>query len=191
MPPDLSISVSYEFTKDDLVAFNHYHSRRSPTARRQFLRALLIFPSVWLVLWLVMVYFAGKEDGEFLQAAFALKPLIIFLPIYCIVFPLAHRRALRKAINGMVNEGANRRLFGKRTITASEIGITESSAHGTSTTNWSAVERIVSLDEVTYVYLTALSAEVIPLRAFESASEYDAFVSKLQDYYAHGFTKNR
>lgn len=186
MPPDLPISVSYEFTKDDFVAFNRYHTRSSPTARRQYLRALFVFPGVWLVLWLGLVYFAGQKDGNYLQAASALKPLIIFLPLYCILFPIFHRRTLRRAIDSMIDEGSNRRLFGVKTVTASESGITESGDHGTSTTAWSAVERIVRLEDVTYVYVTSLSAEVIPRRAFESGSEYDAFIRRLQDYHAQG-----
>lgn len=186
MPPELPISVSYEFTKDDLVEFNHYHARHSPTARRQYVRALFGVPSVWLALWLGLVYFAGKKDGAFLQAAFNLKPLIIFLPFYCILFPFFHRRTVRRAIDGMIDEGTNRRLFGSKTISATDSSITESGAHSTSTTNWSAVERIVRLDDVTYIYIDALSAEIVPRRAFESDSEYDEFVLKLQDYHAHG-----
>ena len=184
MPPDLPLSVSYEFTKDDLVAFNRYHSRNSPTARRQYFRALIIIPAVWLAIWLLLVYSAGKKDGDFLRAASALKTLIIFLPAYCLLFPVFHRRTLRRAIDGMIDEGSNRRLFGQKTITASESGITERGEHGSSTTAWSAVERIVRLEDVTYVYVSALSAEIVPRRAFQSGSEYDAFISRLQDFHA-------
>ena len=41
-------TAEYELTKDDWSAFNSYHHFRSPTARRQYLRAW--FSSVLMVL---------------------------------------------------------------------------------------------------------------------------------------------
>ncbi len=186
MPPPLPLSVSFDLTKDDLTFFNLYHCAKSPTARRQFRRSLLLPPTIWLVLWFTLVFFAGREDGSWLQKSRNLLPLMLFPPLYVAWLPWAHRRAIRRAIDGMIGEGDNRRLFGQRTVTATPAYISDSGAHGSSSTAWSAVERVVRLDEAILVYTSALSAEVIPRRAFLSAIAFDSFASALEEMRTQG-----
>lgn len=67
--------AEYEFTKDDLTAFNLFHNAHSPTARRQFYRSLVLPPAVWLLLCIGLWYLADQERGTPIQRVGSGEPL--------------------------------------------------------------------------------------------------------------------
>lgn len=177
------MTVEYEMTPDDWVAFNLYHHRRSPTARRRYLRSWFFAAGVWLLGCLALWHLADRGRGTPLQTFLALLPLFIAVPIYLVWYPWAYRRNLRRTVAGMVSEGRNRRLFGRHRVTISPRGIAECGEFGESTTAWQAVERVVSAGEYAYVYLNAVAAIVVPRRAFADPEEFDKFVRTAQEYH--------
>src|SRR5947209_3905521 len=101
MPPPMqseTMTVEYEVTKDDFLAFNLYHHRHSPTARRQYMRSWFV-PAVILLLVCVGIwYLADRERGTPLRTFLDLLPLFAGAPLYLLYFPWAYRRKLRKII---------------------------------------------------------------------------------------------
>jgi hypothetical protein len=170
------MTAEYEITKEDVGAFNLYHSLHSPAARRQYLRSWFVPAVIWLFVFSGIWYFADRERGRPFQTFLDLFPLFSFVPLYLLYFPWAYRRKLRNIVAGMVSEGQNRGLFGRHRVTISPESVVESSEHSQSSTAWRAVERIVSADERAYIYTNALAAIIVPRRAFASPSEFDAFV---------------
>lgn len=177
------MTVEFELTPDDWVAFNLYHHRRSPTARRRYLRSWLFPAAVWLLGCMVLWYLADRGRGTPLQTFLALLPLFVAAPIYLLWYPWAYRRNLEKIVAGMVSEGTNRQLFCRHRVTISPDGIAESGEFGRSTTTWQAVERVVADGEYAYVYLNALAAIIVPRRAFANPAQFDEFVRTAQQYH--------
>lgn len=176
------MTAEYEFISDDLKAFNHYHHAHSPTARRQYFRAWFSPAFVWLLVCTGIWYLADRERGQPLQTFLDLLPLFSGVPIYLVYFPWAYRRKLRKIIAGMVNEGSNRGLFGRHRVTISPEAITDSSEFGNSSTAWLAVERVAMDDDYAFVYTSALTAIVVPRRAFTASGAFEEFVSAAIGY---------
>ncbi len=90
------MTVEYEMTPDDLVAFNVYHHRRSPTARRRYLWSWFFPAGAWLFACTALWHLAGRGRGTPLQTFLALLPLFLAVPVYLLWYPWAYRRNLRK-----------------------------------------------------------------------------------------------
>ena len=170
------MTADYELTKDDLSAFNLYHHRHSPTARRQYLRSWFSFPVVWLLVCTGIWHLADRARGTPLRTFLDLLPLFSGGPLYFLYFPWAYRRKLRKIVDGMVSEGQNRGLFSRHRVAISPETVTDSGEHGQTSTAWRGVERVVTADEYAYIYTNALAAVIIPRRAFAGPSEFEEFV---------------
>jgi hypothetical protein len=171
-----AMTAEYEITKEDLSAFNLYHHRHSPSARRQYLRSWFIPPIILLLVFSSIWYLADRDRGTPFQTFLDLLPLFSFVPLYLLYFPLAYRRTLRKIVAGMVSEGQNRGLLSRHRVTISPENVAESSEHGQISTTWRAVERVVSDDEHAYIYTNAMAAIIVPSRAFAGPSEFEEFV---------------
>jgi hypothetical protein len=176
------MTVEYEITKDDLSAFNLYHHFGSPTARRQYLRSWFLPALIGLLVCTEIWYLADRERGTPLRTFLDLLPLFSGVPIYLIYFPWAYRRKVRKTIAGMVSEGQNRGLFCRHRVAISPDGITESSEFGQASTAWRAVERVARNGDYAFVYTSALTAIIVPRRAFAAPTEFDEFVRAASDY---------
>jgi cbb3-type cytochrome oxidase subunit 3 len=170
------MTAEYEITKEDLSAFNLYHHRHSPTARRQYLRSWFVPAFIWLFVCTGIWYLADRERGTPLRTFLDLLPLFSGIPLYLLYFPWAYRRKLRKIVAGMVSEGQNRGLFSRHRVTISADGVTDSSELGQTSTAWRAVERVAAAEEHAYIYTNALAAVIVPRRAFAAPSEFEEFV---------------
>ena len=114
-----AMTAEYELTKDDLRVFNLYHHFQSPTARQHYHRAWFIPAFVWLLVCTGIWYVADREHGTPFRTFLDLLPLFSGVPIHLAIFPWWYRRKLRKIVDGMVGEGANRGLFGRHRVTIS------------------------------------------------------------------------
>jgi len=168
--------IEYDLTKHDLIVFNLYHVRHSPTIRRQYLISLFVPAVIGLLVCIVIWYLAVQTSGTPLKTLLALLPLFTFVPLYVVLFPWAYRRNLRKNIDGMVREGKSRGLFTRHRLTLSEETVGEVSEYSETSTAWQAVERVVMTEEYGYIYINALAAIIVPRRAFPGTSEFEAFV---------------
>lgn len=172
----IAMTTEYEITKDDLKAFNLYHNRHSPTARRQYLCSWFGPAFIWLLICTGLWYLADQKRNAPLQTFLNLLPLFSGVPLYLLYFPWAYRRKLQKIIVGMVSEGQNRGLFSHHRITISPEGVIDASEFAQTSTAWRAVERVVAADEYAYIYISALAAIIVPRRAFAGPLEFEEFV---------------
>lgn len=177
------MTAEYEITKEDLIAFNLYHHRHSPTARWQYLRSWFLPAIVWLLVCIVIWHLADRGRGTPLRTFLDLLPLFAVVPFYLLYFPWAYRRKLLKIVAGMVSEGQNRGLFSRHRVTLSPEGVTESCEYGQTSAAWCAVERVAVSDMHAYIYTSALAATIVPQRAFAGPAEFDEFVRIAKGYH--------
>lgn len=183
------MTAEYEITKDDLTAFNLYHHRHSPTARRQYLRSWFVPAFIWLLIFSGIWYLADQGRGTPLRTFLDLLPLFSGVPLYLLYFPWAYRRKLRKMVDGMVSEGKNRGLFNRHRVTISPEGVADSSEHGQTSTAWQGVEKVAAADEHVFIYTSALAAIIVPRRAFSDPLEFDKFVRTAQGLHEKAMAK--
>jgi YcxB-like protein len=180
------MTAEYEITQDDLSAFSIYHHFHSPTARRQYLRSWFVPAPMLLLACIGIWYLADRERGTPLRTFLDLLPLFSVVPLYLIYFPWAYRRKVWKIIAGMTSEGHNRGLFSHHQVTISPERITDTSDLRQSSTAWRAVERVATNGDYAFVYVSALSAIIVPRRAFTTPTGFEEFVRMASRYREKG-----
>jgi hypothetical protein len=79
------MTAEFEITRDDLSAFNIYHHRHSPTARRQYLRSWFVPAVIGLLVCSGVGYLADRERDTPLRTFLDLLPLFSFVPLYLLL----------------------------------------------------------------------------------------------------------
>jgi len=181
MEPEMT--AEYELTKDDWSAFNLYHHFHSPTARRQYRRAWVSSVLIVLLVCLGISVLASLNSPNPLSTFMALLPLFSAVVLAIPWFPWVYRRKLKRIVAGMIGEGRNRTLLGRQRVTISREFITRSGDFDQTTVRWSAVERVIKDKNHAFVYTSALTAIIVPRRAFADTVAFDAFVLKSTEYH--------
>ena len=165
------MEVEIEITADDYKALNHHVVHTSPSLRRQRVIGGVVIPTVWLLVWVAVVL--TRDDPS--KAARALLPLllgVLLLPLFCL---RTHAKTTR-AVDSLLRDGKNAGLLGHRRITLTIEGVCESGEPGESVTRWAVVERIDTTDDHAFLFTSAVSAFIVPKRAFKTNGEFEAFV---------------
>ncbi len=179
------MTAEFEITRDDLIAFNLHHHYQSSIGRRQYRLVSWVGPSVALALVSIMVwYFTDWKAASLPRTALDLLPVTGLVAFHFFYVRWAYRRRVRRIITRMVSEGKNRALFGRHRVALSAEGITEAGELSQSATAWAAVERVSRHENYAFVYTSALSAIIVPRRAFATAAEFEQFVKTAGDYRA-------
>jgi hypothetical protein len=178
------MTVEYELTTEDIRRFSLYHLFHSPIVRRQYRSGLLVFPIMWLLLCTMIWFLADRERHTPLRTFLDLWPLFSGVPLWFLYFPWQYRRKVRKTVTAMINEGSNRGLLGRRQLTISPNGVTESGEFGQTIRIWKSIDRIAEDEDYAYIYLHATEAMIVPRRAFPSVEEFDNFVAQAGEYHA-------
>lgn len=177
------IRVEYELTESDWSAFVFYHHAHSPAIQRQYYRSWIVPPVIWLLTCTGIWYLGSSGEENPFETLLALLPLFSGAPLYALMYPWLYRRKLQQMLDAMANEEANRALFSRHQVVLSSAGITDSSELESSTTAWPAIERVSRADEHVFLYISAMSAIIIPRRAFTTTAEFDQFFQAAIDYH--------
>jgi hypothetical protein len=73
-------------------------------------------------------------------------------------------------------------LFSRHRVTISAESVTDAGEHCQTATAWRAVERVAASEEHAYIYTNALTAIIVPRRAFADPPEFEQFVRLAKDY---------
>ncbi|MFC1746226.1 YcxB family protein [Candidatus Riflebacteria bacterium] len=166
------MQISFELTVDDLVAFDKYHFLHSREARlhRYF---LFIFPvSVWIFLfwkfpWMVIW-------GIFL---------------YTILFNTILKNSAGTYF--YYDEEDYKKMAGKVSITLSPDYIQIVDEDSESKTKWSGVQKIAVTEDYAFIYLTPISAQVLPKIVFTKENDFEVFIEKTRNFYKKGWAEKK
>ncbi len=172
------MQISYETQLDDLVAFNDYHARHSPSIRRM----LRYFVGAVCILTALSLVFVYRQDGGLhgISVLVTAVPVLIIVALTLLFFP----HALRSIVRRQLSEGTNQSILGPRTLVVSDQALVEQSAAGELQTRWGSVERVVSNDRYLFIYLSSVSAHVVPRDAFVTPEQLDQFLAAVEQHRA-------
>ncbi|MCX7723484.1 MAG: YcxB family protein [Verrucomicrobiae bacterium] len=158
------MTISFRNTVRDRLAFAAYHLPRHP---------LLLLIAVGFFLWINFTSFvpAFKEMP-------ADKPMVVRfiafilaeLLLVCFIVALIGVIVLLAMISRR-----NKPLFCQKTITLGEEAFVGESEYGRSEIRWTTVQKLARTRRHIFIYLGQDNAVVIPRRAFESNTQWDAF----------------
>ncbi len=174
--------VEFTLSEDDWLALNFWHSENSP--------ALQIGRKSWRfgipVFWFVCALAAAGWQVSQSDYAWSLSDLpfflVLLLPIalmavmWIAFYPRYEHARVRKVVKMMIREGMNKTILTKHRITLSAQGIECVTEFESTTTRWGAVERIATAEGHGFIYLSAISAHIIPKHAFSNEESFERFI---------------
>lgn len=174
----------YEVTLEDLVAFNMHYFRHNSAIRRQLLsgRILVALLTTLLALLFIFVLNTAANRNQPLDW-FAAAVSVVGGGVIFLIYPLLSQCGLQRRAIRLLADPANRSMLGKKRLVLGPDAIEFQSELSTSSTKWAGLERIATTDSLILLYLTAMSAIVVPKRSFADASQAQAFEQQVQGHY--------
>jgi hypothetical protein len=165
------MKIRYENSLADLVAFNRYHCEHSPTVRRTRGRVTWVLPFCILIF---VVPLSLMERAPGLLAAGA-----TFATLYALIAPEFFRRSIDRQARKLYSEGVNKSTLGEHELELTEGDLIERTLYGEQRTRLQAIERVVTDNGYSFVYLSAVMAHVIPHDAVLEG-DYEVFIERIK-----------
>jgi hypothetical protein len=149
------VTLSFRFDEADWLAFIEHHYNHSPTYRR--FRALACAMPVLAPLFVIL--YRWVQGAEVIRAVIILAIVsLVWLPICPWLLHRINMALARRSIR----EGSNKKVFGQCTLLITPEHLAVIGPGGESKIGWRGVQRIESTDEHIFIYMTSISAIVIP-----------------------------
>ena len=174
-----TLSVGYDVFLEDLIQSSLWYTRRSPVYRRNFYRGWLGMTFVLLALFsfpLPILASLNRWDYLYLIAIGWLGALVFF-----IIYPLRYQAILERNIRQQLNQGSNAAVCGPWRIVIQPERFSTFAPLVDSHYRWQAIDKIERTPGYLLVYITSLSAVVIPARAFHSTAEMEELYAVLME----------
>jgi len=169
---DVLLRIRYEVSLEDLIAFNLFHIRTSPTVGRA--RRWGLWGPPLLVMGAALAAALGGRRPEWMLGG------VVFGALYMLVYPLGYRRRMERTIRSLVNEGRNDSVLCEHVLEITPDGLVDRTPVSETKAAWSIIERIEKTDTHTFVYTQAQGAHIIPRAALKDGDQ-EAFVAALED----------
>ena len=158
------MTLSYRNTFGDRLAFMAYHFSRNPLV-------LLMAVGFFLLVTFESVVPAVR-DSPAGQSVIARAIGFIFVELLLALFIITFLGVI--GLLTMISR-KNKPLYCERTTTLGEEGFIGESQFGRSEIRWTMVQKLARTRSYIFIYLAQDNAVLIPLRAFESCTQWDAF----------------
>jgi hypothetical protein len=181
---ELCMEVEYDFTVDDAQAYSEYYLNNSPEFKKQLASTSRKYLYIPLVFVIGAVLFSFGSDR--------IVP-IIFLIVAAILggayffMPSVIRRQLLKTAR---TQNRQRMITGKRKqqIIVTPDKLTQISAEGTLSYNWSSVDDVITSGGYLFIMLRNAPAISVPERAFANNADFQQFAAEVLSFYRQGKT---
>ncbi len=162
------ISINYEITLEDILQFNLYVQKQSPSQQRFISFIQYFFPIIIIFLSFYLIYMVGLQLQSILY--------IIFSILWFVFIPKLIRITTKYQAKRLLGEGKNSAMLGNFILTLSENSIHYRSDSGESTTHWNGINKISESNQYIYIFLSSISAYIIPKKAFAKDEELNNFL---------------
>ena len=156
--------LNYDQRVDDYVTFTLYHMMHSPSLRRGLMVARVGFPALWLLLALVTPFPLWRIGW------------VVLAVLWFALLPWLRRWEAARRIRRMYAEGKHADRVGHVRLTIGSDGIHERTERSETHYKTDALERVVSDVDHVYLYVSPVSALVVPKSAFAGELEETSFV---------------
>jgi len=153
--------VDYDVTKKDFIDFNLFHMKKSSATRtiKIFTYGIPIILIGWILL---------SNSVSFDDLIIRIVIFICMAAALVVMLWLTSKLSSKLIVSRLFNEGKNKDVLGKHTIIIDDEGLIETTENSENRTKWAGIEKIVCSDTAILVYNSAISAYIIPKRAFEN-----------------------
>ncbi|GAB5441075.1 MAG: hypothetical protein Fues2KO_14240 [Fuerstiella sp.] len=168
--------IKYDVTIDDVVAFNRYHSKHSPTIKRtkRFCSAIGV-----IAICIIVPLISPIED--FVWSAKLALTAFAAVTFY-VAFQLLFVRSLDKQVIRLVREGSTAGIIGSHELEITEETLTERTDSNTTSARWQGIADIAETETHVFFYQSALLAHVVPKNQI-TEGDLSSFVERAVAYW--------
>lgn len=172
----MDMEISYKLTEEDYLDFNLNHGNNSPSIKKSILIQRLMGP----VIFFMASFLTAKRTGIPLWYWFILFGIVSI--IWYAFYPKYINWEVSRRTLKMLKEGNNKNILEERTITLTAEGIKETSLNKEERVAWESIEKIEETQRNIYVYLSSISAFIIPIRAFKDIKSKNEFIEEINKH---------
>jgi len=167
--------IRYANTVDDLVAFIDFHAAHSTTVEQNIRLTKWTSTVLVIVLTFVALNFTIGDSGALSAKVFGALAggVLMFIAV-----PRLTRWNMRVQVGKLLREDRNKSVVGEHELEILDDGLVERTEYNENKSSWAGIERVVSTPRYTFIYITSVSAHVVP-RESVSDGDYDAFTQEL------------
>ena len=158
--PDEPMTIRYQNTFRDMMAFCFYHYPRSPLV-------VGAFGVCFLLISLTIYQALPKEANPLVKS-------IAFLTMEALCFGFFAALFVGTTVLSMVSR-RNKTFLTEHTIVLGQEGFTSETPYSRSESKWLVVQKLARTSNHIFIYVSQHAAHVVPRRAFQSASDWDSF----------------
>lgn len=168
------MKFEFELTEQDYIDFNMFYMYDSKYLRRQIKASHIICTIIPVLMGIFTLLVTDNKEYTFFILMIVLSIVIL------IFFPKLFKRIILKKTKKYLFEKKNT-VLGNKILEFDEEGINEKTSHGESVTKYSAIIDIKKSDKAIYLFNTAFSAFIIPVRVFTSVEEKEKFLNFIKE----------
>ncbi|MBJ8031528.1 YcxB family protein [Bacillus cereus group sp. N21] len=170
------MQVEYTLTEQDFIAFNLHYARHSKMVKRSLVLQHYI---VAIILFAVplSVFLFGPPDYKSMDL-----PFIFLLAgvIWIVFYPKCFYKLIERNIKKMLREGSYDNLIGKHNVQITDEGIIETNNGGETKLNWKGIEKVEENEAYIFIYVSSMSANIVPKHAFVQENSKNEFMRRLR-----------
>ena len=167
------MELKFEMKKEDYLAFNLYYVHQSATVKRSLLFQRFLGPIIFLSFALLFSWWT-KESIAGILITFA-----VLSAVWILFYPKYFYGHIKRNVNKALNEGTNANLLGQHEFTFTEDGFIEKNRVGERHVNWSSIEKFEENDDYYFLYLSTMSAYILPKHSFRNKDQAEDFKQML------------
>ncbi|GMT50207.1 MAG: hypothetical protein IEMM0008_1746 [bacterium] len=172
------MTVEYELSNNDLLAFNLFVCKTSPS----FMRRNIYLPQIILPFLIAVFLLVLWNRNNLKSILLGLIPSLIWFFIY----PKFQWWYTKKNTLKVLNEGDNTDSV---SLTLSPDKVIVKADSGEAMYKWSKINKIVETEDYIYLFITNIFAMIIPKRSFSDQSNLSIFVKTIHEF--HGLAQKK
>ena len=169
------MKIDYQLTKQDYIDYNIYHMSHSDTIRRSLFGQRYLISIIFLIMPFMLIKISD------IHLWYWLSTFIIVYILWIIFYPKYLRWYIIRRISRMLDEGKNVDMLGDHSFLLTEDGVIDITNFSESKNNWNVIENIVVTREHIFIYINAVMAYIIPIRAFININQKNEFINTLNN----------
>ena len=168
--------LEYTLTEQDFIAFNLHYAKHSKTVKRSLFFQHYIVAIIFFAVPL-SVFLIGPPGQVYTEV-----PFIFLLAgiIWIVFYPKYFYNHIERNIKKMLREGSYSKLLGKHHLQITDEGIIETNSGGETKRNWNGIEKIEENEAYIFIYVSSMSANIVPKTAFSRENSKSEFMQSLQ-----------
>lgn len=170
------MKLEYDLSEQDYMAFNMHYIKYSKRIRSSlFVQRYLIS-----LIFLVIPFVTG--GAKYISLGGSLALAVVIYVLWVVFYPKYFNGALKKRVTKILNQGNNKSLLGRRTMSLGEDGISEMGNYGDGKIPWDSIKKVEETNEHIFVYINDVNAYVIPIRAFKNEDDKKKFLDAIGEH---------